>query len=408
MSYSQLLAANTASTYQDIAQLDKAYLMPTYGRKGVAFVAGKGMELVDSEGKTYLDFLSGIGTMGLGHSPEKVTQVLSKQAQNLMHVSNIFHTQNRGELAHDLVQLAGIDGQVFFANSGAEANECALKLARKWGHAHKPEADHIVTLAGSFHGRTLATVAATGQEKFSAPFAPVMPGFSTIALNDLNQLDSALNDSTIALMMEVILGESGVWPASNAFVETAARLCEERNVLLIIDEVQSGMFRTGMPYAYQNYGIKPDLFTLAKALGNGFPLGACVARTDIAREFAPGDHGTTFGGNMLACTVGREVVCELAALADSGHIANVSEYAFEKLAELEGIYDVRGKGLMIGFSLERENAQEVASALLEKGFIVNAIGAKHIRILPPLICEKAHIDALIEALYAIISKNDKE
>lgn len=407
-SYSDALTTSTANTEEAIHALDMRYVMPTYTRKNVAFVEGHGMELTSTEGKTYLDFLSGIGTIGLGHSNEAVVQTLTEQAGKLMHVSNIFDVENRGELAADLTALANMDGQVFFANSGAEANECALKLARKWGHAHKPDATRIITLEGSFHGRTLGTIAATGQEKFSAPFAPVMPGFATVPLNDEAALEAALNDDAIALMIEVVQGESGVWPAAPSFVKLAEKLCHERNVLLIIDEVQSGMFRTGTPYAFQNYGIEPDMFTLAKALGNGFPIGATVAKTSLAAEFAPGDHGTTFGGNVLACTVARTVVKELAQLADTGHIDEVGAYAREQLAHLDGVLNVRGIGLMIGFTLVAKNAQEVAARLLEQGFIVNAIGTDHVRILPPLICENAHIDALIDALYAIIDSKDKE
>lgn len=407
-SYCDALIQTTATIESDIRELDTEYVMPTYARKGVAFVEGHGMELIDTEGKAYLDFLSGIGTMGLGHGNEAVVETLCKQARTLMHVSNIYDVENRGELAANLVNLAGMDAQVFFSNSGAEANECAIKLARKWGHAHKPEATHILTLDGSFHGRTLGTIAATGQKKFSAPFAPVMPGFSIVPLNDEAALDAALGEDTIALMIEVVQGESGVWPASPSFVKLAEKLCRERNVLLIVDEVQSGMFRTGTPYAFQNYGIEPDIFTLAKALGNGFPIGATIARTGISAEFAPGDHGTTFGGNVLACTVARTVVGQLAALADSGHIERVGAYAREQLAALKGVANVRGIGLMIGFSLTANNAQEVAAELLSKGFIVNAIGTEHVRILPPLICENAHIDALINALYAIINTKDKE
>lgn len=407
-SYGDALIHTTANTEAAIRELDVQYVMPTYGRNNVAFVEGCGMELIDIEGKTYLDFLSGIGTVSLGHSNPVVVETLTKQAHKLMHVSNIYGVENRGELAADLSNLAGMDAQVFFSNSGAEANECAIKLARKWGHAHKSEATHIVTLEGSFHGRTLGTIAATGQKKFSAPFAPVMPGFTTVPLNDEAALDVALNDDAIALMIEVVQGESGVWLAAPSFIQRAEKLCRERNVLLVVDEVQSGMFRTGTPFAFQNYGIEPDIFTLAKALGNGFPIGATVARTNLAAEFVPGDHGTTFGGNVLACTVARTVVEQLSALADSGHIDQVGAYAREQLAALDGVTDVRGIGLMIGFTLATANAQDVAAKLLERGFIVNAIGSEHVRILPPLICENAHIDALISALYATIESKDKE
>ncbi len=406
--YIDALAKTTAHTLDDIEALDNQYVMHTFARNDLAFVSGEGMKLTATDGKVYFDFLAGIGTVGLGHSHPVIVDALARQAQELMHVSNIYHVRNRGELAHDLVALFEDEGKVFFSNSGAEANECAIKLARKWGHAHKPQANEIVTMKGSFHGRTLATVAATGQEKYSLPFAPVTPGFISVEYNNIDALEEALGENALACMMEVIQGESGVWPATQEFVARAQELCKQRNILLIVDEVQSGMFRTGKPYAYQHYGIKPDIISLAKGIGNGFPLAATIAKTNVADEFLPGDHGTTFGGNVLACTVGRSVVRELALLADSGHIDEISAYAFEKLAAIPGVTNVRGRGLMIGFSLLAHSAQEVASALLEQGFLVNAIGKENIRILPPLICEKSHIDALAKALYAIIEEKDKE
>lgn len=408
MSYSEQLTHTTADSLEQITELDERYVMHTYGRKPVAFVSGKGMELTATDGKTYLDFLSGIGTMGLGHSHPAVIDALCKQSQTLMHVSNIYHVKNRGELAADLVALFEQPARVFFSNSGAEANECAIKLARKWATLNKPEADTIITMKGSFHGRTLATVAATGQEKFSAPFPPKMPGFEAIEYNNLDALQNAVGPSTVAVMLEVVQGESGVWPATKEFVAKAAELCKTHNCLLIIDEVQSGMFRTGKPFAYQHFGVQPDIISLAKGIGNGFPLGATIARSEVADVFAPGDHGTTFGGNELATSVARVVVEQLAQLADSGHTEEVSAYAFEKLSALPGVEQVRGIGLMIGFSLAKHNAQEVAAQLLGQGIIVNAIGTDHIRILPPLICEIAHIDRLINALYAIIEEKDKE
>lgn len=408
MSYAEKLTHTTAASLEHIVELDERYVMHTYGRKPVAFISGKGMELTATDGKVYLDFLSGIGTMGLGHSHPAITDALCKQAQTLMHVSNIYHVKNRGEFAADLVALFEQRARVFFSNSGAEANECAIKLARKWAKLTKPEADTIITMKGSFHGRTLATVAATGQEKFSAPFPPKMPGFQAIEYNSLAALEDAVGPSTVAVMLEVVQGESGVWPATQEFVTKAADLCKAHNCLLIVDEVQSGMFRTGKPFAYQHYGIQPDIVSLAKGIGNGFPLGATIAREEIADVFVPGDHGTTFGGNELATSVARTVVAQLAQLADSGHIDEVSAYALKKLSALPGVEAVRGIGLMIGFSLTAHNAQELAARLLDQGIIVNAIGSNHIRILPPLICEIAHIDTFINALYAIIVEKDKE
>jgi len=391
-----------ATDLTTIEKLDSEKLMHTYKRKPVAFDHGQGMHLYDTDGKEYLDLLSGLGTMGLGHSNKAVSDTLCDQSKKLMHVSNLYHVEGRGELASALIALYGQPGKVFFGNSGAEANECAIKLARKWGHANKPAADTIVTATGSFHGRTLATIAATGQPEFARPFAPITPGFAHTPFNDVEALDVMLGEKTIAFMIEVVQGESGVWPATKEYVQTAAELCKQRDILFIVDEVQSGIYRSGKPFAFQHFGIAPDIITSAKALGNGFPVGATIARTSVADAFSPGDHGTTFGGNVLACAVCLAVLDCYKAMDIEEHVTNVGAYARKRLAEIPGVCDVRGIGLMIGFTFSDFSAQECAEELLANGIVVNAIGDSYIRILPPLICEYAHIDTLVSAINAII------
>ena len=391
---------------------DESHLMGVFARLPIQFVRGNGMELFDADGTRYFDFLSGIGTVNLGHRHPAVTSALHAQADVLTHVSNFFYIEHRAELADKLVELFGSEAQVFFANSGAEAVEGALKLARKWATIHKPEAHTIVTALDSFHGRTYGALSATGQPARSAPFAPLLPGFRYVAYNDVDALDGALTEDTVALMLEVIQGESGVWPARAEYLETAQRLCVERNILLIIDEIQTGIYRTGLPFAFQHFGLTPDIITSAKGLGNGYPIGAIIARREAADAFAPGDHGSTFGGNPLACAVALATLRAFDACAIDGasvqeHVTAVGAYARETLSRIPGIDEVRGRGLMIGMTLGDEfcmTAPAMRDALAHKGFIVNAIGERTIRLLPPLICTNVHIDYLSAAIYAIIDK----
>lgn len=396
-------------TLRDQQALEAQYVMNTYARKAVEFISGEGMYLTDDTGKRYLDLLSGIGTMALGHSHPKVVEALIEQGKKLMHVSNYFYIEHRGELAEKLSKLSGINGKVFFSSSGAEAGECAIKLARMWAYTNKPNADGICTASGSFHGRTITTVSATGQPERSKPFAPLTPGFPNVAFNDCDALEEALTPDTIAFMIEIIQGESGVNPASQEFLECAEKLCRERNILLIVDEVQAGIYRTGKPFAFQHYGITPDIITSAKALGCGFPIGATIARPEIADAFKPGDHGSTFGGGPLACAVALAGLTEMEETNIGEHVEKVGAYAIEKLSAVEGIISVRGKGLMIGFTLDQTllgsecTSSLCAEKLFEQGIIVNAIHDSTIRILPPLICENVHIDILAEALCGIIA-----
>ncbi len=387
---------------------DTACVMQTYGRKQVLFVRGEGMRLFDDEGNEYLDFVSGIGAVNLGHSHPAVTQAVSEQAAKLVHVSNLFYVEHRAELACDVVRLLGGGMKVFFANSGAEANEGAIKLARRWAGDAKPGAFRIVSALSSFHGRTLATLTATGQPGKATPFAPLPEGFSHVPLNDIRALDEVLDESVAGLLLEVVQGEGGVWPATAEYLLAAEQLCRERGVLLMIDEVQTGFFRTGPAFAHQAFGITPDVVTLAKGMANGFPIGALVARDEVAAAFRPGDHGSTFGGGPVVCAAGRATIAALESEELGRNAAVAGAYLREGLAAIASgagaLTDVRGSGLMVGCSLARPEAERVAAVLLGKGIVVNHIGADILRFLPPLVCGTSEIDTLLATLSAALEE----
>jgi predicted acetylornithine/succinylornithine family transaminase len=391
-------------------------VMDTFARIPVTFVRGEGMELFDSSGKRYYDFLSGIGTVGLGHSHPDVASAISEQVHKLTHVSNFFYVEHRAELADKLVELFGSSAKVFFTNSGTEAVEGALKLARKWGYLHKPAAHTIVTTLGSFHGRTYGALSATGQPERAAAFAPLLPGFTHVPFNDCAALEATLGDDTVAFMLEVIQGESGVWPATQEYLDTAVTLCRQHDILLIIDEVQTGIYRTGAPFAFQHYRVKPDIITSAKGLGNGYPIGAVIARDEVSAAFSVGDHGTTFGGGPVGCAAARATLRAYDEFSAEGrsitrHVQEVGEYAAEKLREMPFFVEVRGKGLMIGATLAPSvpcNAMQLRDALCGAGFIVNAPGERNIRLLPPLVGTNMHMDLLVDAIYAIMGVSRKD
>jgi len=387
---------------------DAHCVMQTYARKPVMFVRGRGMRLSDDEGTEYLDFVSGIGSVNLGHAHPAVTAAISEQAAKLVHVSNLFYVEHRAELACDVVRLLGGGMRVFFANSGAEANEGAIKLARKWATQAKPGAHTVVTALESFHGRTLATLAATGQPGKQEAFAPLPAGFKHVPLNDVAALDAAVDDSVAAVLLEVVQGEGGVWPASAEYLSAAERICRERGALLMIDEVQTGFFRTGPAFAHQAFGISPDVVTLAKAMANGLPVGALVAREEVATAFVPGDHGSTFGGGPVVCAAGRATIAALEAEELGENAARVGAYlqtGLRAIADETGaIVDVRGAGLMVGCSLGDPIAAEVAASMLERGCVVNHIGANILRFLPPLVCGTAEIDTLLATLSAVLER----
>lgn len=390
-------------TLQQVQELDKNYYMNTFGmRTPVCFTEGSGITLTDTEGKKYKDFFAGIAVNCLGYAYPRMVRELQEQIAKLTHVSNVFYTENQARLAELLVKNSCGD-KVFFANTGAEANEGAIKLAKKYFvEKNQLEKREFITLRNSFHGRTLATVAATGQEKYQKPYRPLIEKFIHVDANDIDGLHSAMNENTAALMIELIQGEGGVIPLNKEYVDAAAKLCRENNTLLIIDEVQTGIGRTGKMFAYEWYGIEPDIVTMAKGLGGGIPIGAFVAKAEVAAAFKPGDHGTTFGGNPLSARAGLVVVDELLNNGVLENAAKVGEYFMAELKKLVGvctkIKEVRGKGLIIGVALNGDISKEITAALRDKGFIVGTAGASVLRIVPPLILTEADADDFTAAL----------
>lgn len=391
--------------------LESTYLMHTFARKPVEFVRGEGMHLYDDTGKEYLDLLSGIGVVSLGHSHPALTAALTEQVGRLMHVSNYYYIEERAQVARVLSELVG-DEEVFasfFANSGAEANECALKLARLYarkrtGATHKRI---IVNLDGSFHGRTLETLAATAQPAKQELFEPLPDGFVHVRPNDeeaLRVLFETQGDAICGMIIEVIQGESGVHPLTTSYLKLARELTSAHDALLICDEVQSGTYRTGDAFAYQDAGITPDIITLAKGIGGGFPMGVCMARASVAAAFEPGEHGTTFGGGPLAITCASVVLSQLGKKGLAAQIKEVGAYFADEIAAIPGVIEVRGRGLMIGCDLAQDVAPQVVSEALSAGVVINATGAHTLRFLPPLICTQADIDASLEIISPIIQR----
>ena len=367
-------------------------LMSTYPPQPVTFVRGSGTRLWDSEGKEYLDFLSGLAVTSLGHAHPAVAEALCDQAQTLLHVSNLFGTTVGPDVAATLSRLIGADGQTFFCNSGAEANEAAIKLARKFGGRGR----HVVVSAyGSFHGRTLATLHATGQPQKHEAFQPLPEGFRHVAWDDVDALESALSPDVAAVLLEAVQGEGGVNPATTEYFQSVRRLCDERGILFMVDEVQTGLGRTGKWFGFQHFGVRPDVVTMAKALGNGVPIGACWARRDVAAAFEPGDHATTYGGQPLATSAARAVlevmeqerICERAAAAGARlHAA---------LEEMSGVVTVRGLGLLIAAVLDAPRSKDVVSAALDLGLVVNAVAPDAVRFAPSLLVSDSEIDEAV-------------
>ncbi|MBI1908974.1 MAG: aspartate aminotransferase family protein [Deltaproteobacteria bacterium] len=378
-----------------IIALSQKYIMNTYPRMPVAPVKGKGCWLWDADGKKYLDFFSGLAVTNLGHAHPRVSYAISKQAGALLHVSNLFQIDHQAALAEKLCQNSFAD-KVFFCNSGAEANEAAVKLARKWGKTHKdPDCYKIITMEGSFHGRTLAMITATGQEKIKRGFEPLIPGFQYVPFGDIVSLKEKMDNTVCAVMIEPIQGEGGVRMASVDYFKELRSLCNEKRILLIFDEVQTGIGRTGTLFAYEQLGIEPDIMTIAKALAGGLPVGAMLARDFVADTFQPGDHAATFGGNPFVTFVASTV---LETLFQERLLDNVREVGRYLRSGLEGlkkrypfIKEVRGQGLLLGLELETE-AKPLVMACLERGLILNAAQERVLRILPPLIVSKKEID----------------
>jgi len=379
------------------SELADRYLMQTGRRLPVTFVRGRGCMVYDDAGREYLDLVAGIAVNLLGHSHPDVVDAVNKQAGELIHTSNLYFTQPQVELARRLVELS-FPSRAFFCNSGAEANEAAIKLARKWGAKNRDGAFEIITTTGSFHGRTLATVTAGGQHKYSDPFKPLPDGFVHVTYNDFDAIEAATTDSTVAVMLEPVMGEIGIVPAAPGYLKRVREWCDKKNLLLILDEVQTGLGRTGRWFAHQHAGVTPDVMTLAKGLGGGVPIGACLAnpRADV---FEPGDHGSTFGGNPLACAAASTVLHVIERDGLVGHAAEMGELLRASVDDL-GAKEVRGLGLMQAFEFEDAKAKPFQQACLEAGLIVNAVDDHSIRLVPPLILTAKEI----ERAHAVMQK----
>ena len=392
---------------KEIIEKTDKYILHTYGRLEVAFVRGEGCRLWDTEGKSYLDCLGGIAVCALGHGHPGLAKAIADQAATLIHTSNLYHIPVQAELAEKLSELAG-GYKCFFCNSGAEANEGAIKLARKWAKTNIGKQRHdIITAQDSFHGRTLATVTATGQPKYQKGFEPLPAGFDYVPFNDLKAAAKAVTAETAAIMVEPIQGESGVHPATQEYLAGLRKLCDERDLILIFDEVQCGMGRTGVMFAHEHFGVKPDVMTLAKALAGGVPMGALLANERTWDGFQPGDHASTFGGNYLACAAALAVLRiyeEEGILANAATVGDHLRTALLSLCDEAGaIEEVRGMGLMLALEFNRSVAKEVQESCQANGLIVNAIGENIIRLAPPLILTKDEADEAVAILRKAIA-----
>ncbi|MDR4945739.1 acetylornithine transaminase [Neobacillus cucumis] len=376
-------------------------VMATYGRFPVTLVKGKGSYVWDDQGNQYLDFTSGIATCNLGHVPDPVKEKLEEQLQNLWHCSNLYNIPNQQKLAALLTENSCGD-QVFFCNSGAEANEAAIKLARRYANKVKGNrSSEIVTFQQSFHGRTLGTLAATGQEKIQHGFAPLMPGFSYLPYNDEAALEQLCSLKPAAVLLELVQGEGGVIPASKEWVTKLAQICKENEILLMVDEIQTGIGRTGTLFAYEQYSIEPDVISIAKGLGSGFPIGAIIAKEEAAKGFEPGSHGSTFGGNPLATAAGLATVTHIIESNLLGDVKETVDYLNQQLHALKEKYsfikDVRGKGLLKGLVVEI-NALEIVQKAITNQLLILTAGPNVVRILPPLTVTKEEINEFTNKL----------
>ena len=394
---------NDLSLIQDY---DKNYCLQVFNLLPVAFTKGKGCYLYDTQGRKYLDMIGGIAVNCLGYAHPKLTAAITAQAKNIIHACNYYYIPQKSELAYRLCRASFAD-KVFFCNSGAEANEAAIKLARGYFYYKDIKKYEIITADMSFHGRTMGTIAATGQAKFSRPFEPNTPGFVHVPYNDIDAMIEAVTPNTAAIMLELVQGESGVHPADLEYIQAVKKLCVEKDVLFIIDEVQTGIGRTGKMFCYQNYGVTPDIMTLAKGLGGGVPIGAMLTTDKVATGFRPGDHGSTFGGNPLACAAGNAVMETIEDDCIIDNVKEVSEELFDKLGKLRAKYNcirsVRGKGLLIGIEFDDTiTAQGMREQLFSMGILVSAIGSSTIRLAPPLIITKTQANQFIKALDKIL------
>lgn len=379
------------------------YLMPTYARQPISIVRGRGSKIYDMEGREYIDFVGGIAVNILGYGHPDLVQAIQRQAAQLIHVSNLYYTEPQVTLAQTLVDHSFAD-RVFFCNSGAEANEAAIKLARRYGHEkYGASRFEIITMKNSFHGRTLATITATGQEKVQKGFEPLMPGFAYAPFNDFGAIERMVSEKTAGIMLEPIQGEGGVHVADRDYLKNLRDLCAQQDILLMFDEVQTGMGRTGTLFAYEQLGVEPDIMTLAKGLGGGVPIGACLARNSVAAVFTPGTHASTFGGNPLACAAALAVCRVLLEGRVLDHAKRMGEYLAKGLADCKErhrlVREVRGLGLLQGLELDID-AKAVVTDCLARGVLVNATSERVLRFVPPLVITPREIDTLMETLTA--------
>ncbi|OGG63153.1 acetylornithine aminotransferase [Candidatus Kaiserbacteria bacterium RIFCSPHIGHO2_02_FULL_59_21] len=387
---------------QQVIELYEKYVMPTYAKTPVAFKKGKGVWIWDVAGKKYLDFFAaGWGVQALGHCNPYIVRAIKKQVAQSIHLSNNFYHEQQAKLAEKLIK-SSFPGKVFFSNSGAEANEAAFKLARKWGN---PERNEIISTDRSFHGRTIATATATGQKRISEGFGPLPEGFVRVPFNDFSAVESAVSSKTVAIILEPIQGEGGVRPLTVEYLQAVRSLCDKKNILLIFDEVQTGMGRTGKLFAYEHFGVKPDILTLAKPLGGGFPIGATIAATKIADTLQPGTHGSTFAGSPLACVAALAVFEAIEKEKLLKNANAMGAYLKKRLLALKKkfpfIKEVRGIGLMVGIELTMEG-KGIYEECLKKSLLINCTQGNVLRIMPPINVKKKEIDKAIGILDSVL------
>jgi predicted acetylornithine/succinylornithine family transaminase len=381
-----------------LQMLEQRYVMPTYKRAPVEFVRGEGARLWDAEGKEYLDFVTGISVSSVGHCHPAVVEAVREQAERLIHVSNLFYSEPAVRLAERLCE-ASLGGKAFFTNSGTEANECAIKLARKHAHGRGIAEPEVVSLERAFHGRTMGSLAATPGMAANPSFAPMLAGFRSVPIDDPGALRAAVGPSTAAVMIEPILGEAGVYPVSDEMLVTAREACDESGALLILDEIQSGMGRTGSLWAFEQTPVRPDLMTTAKALGGGLPIGACLASPDLADVLQPGDHGSTFAAGPMIATAALAVLDIVDDQKLLHRVRDLGASLREELGAIEGVRELRGRGLMIGVGLEEGiDAGEVTADLLTGGLVVNQPEPGSLRLLPPLVVGRPELERAVELI----------
>lgn len=391
---------------QEIINLTAKYTANTYSRFPIAIIRGKGCRVWDADGKGYLDFVAGLAVCNLGHCHPRVVKAIQEQAEKLLHISNLYHIEPQSQIAELLCKNSFAD-KVFFCNSGAEANEAAIKLARKYFKDKGENKFQIITMEKSFHGRTMATLAATGQKKFQIGFEPLLERFMYVPFNDVKATAAAITQKTCAVMVEPIQGEGGVNIPSAKYLNDLKVLCKDKGILLIFDEVQVGMGRTGRLFAYENYGVTPDIMTLAKGLAGGMAIGAMLAIDEVAKSFVPGTHASTFGGNPLAAAAG---IAAIKAVLEEGILQNcqrVGQYLLEKLNKLKAKYpfikEVRGKGLIIGMELDIAG-KDIVSKCLENGLLINCTADKILRFIPPLVVTKDEVDEMLDIFVPVLDE----